>query len=201
MMNTICKTCQHELGDMCMKPLAETDASGEHYHELLRSKDVLSLDGTCHVYAKKTIKYKIDMYVSQKVYSFKMMYWTVRSFFKNNLYGRIKYGFNIEETWNLDDTITKFIYPRLKYLFNESYGGHPAMLDIEFCNEHNLNQYNLDEVDNMMDIWSQIKSQILYGFDMMYKQNKTFETLTKEQHVEVQESLRLFALFYTNLWS
>jgi hypothetical protein len=132
-------------------------------------------------------------------YRMKMKWYSFINFFRYNLYGRIKYGFNMMDTWNLDYTMSKFIYPRLKYFRDNCSHGYPAILDsVGFIAENDLGQYVVsnDNGDNF-DTWLNILDNMLIGFKSMASD----DLYSLESHEQNCESLRLFSLFYTGLWT
>ena len=89
-------------------------------------------------------------------------------------------GFDDSETWSLDYTIARFIYPRLKR-FREVTISTPA---------------NLSEQE-----WYDILDTMLDGFRLAVKRDDT-KTLEeeKEQTESIQKALDLFAKYFFNLW-
>jgi len=188
-LNTICNKCnRHFIDGLCFMHYDD-----EHeYTEIKNSDNIMNDDKTCDYFQKITIFMKISNYFSQKLYGIKMKYYEIRSFFKNNLYGRIKYGFNIEDTWNLDTNIAKYMYPRVEYLSNHV-NGYPGWLtDGKFLETNNLDKYYNDDKSIM---WENILKGISYGFKKYLENDNEYS-----DNKEVYESLRLMTLFYENLW-
>jgi len=89
---------------------------------------------------------------------------------------RLERGFDSSELWNLDGTIAKFIYPRLKAFAECSDGIHPDGLSQEE--------------------WREILNKMVVGFELMSSdQIKTEE----EENIE-DEALKLFSEYFTCLW-
>ena len=87
---------------------------------------------------------------------------------------RLERGFDESETWNLDATIAKFIYPRLKVFIDDVklLKCHPA--DIEF------------------DVWLNILEDILKGFKILSQDSER----TEDEEKIIERGLDLFREFY-----
>ena len=92
---------------------------------------------------------------------------------------RLERGFDESETWNLDATIAKFIYPRLKVFIDDVklLKCHPA--DIEF------------------DVWLNILEDILKGFKILSQDSER----TEDEEKIIERGLDLFREFYHSLWT
>ena len=190
----LCSSCNRNLlGTMCSIPHGDST----EYTELKQTKEVYNKDGTCDLYEFKTAKMKISDWFSMKWYGIKTRYWIVRSFFRNNLYGRIKYGFNIEDTWSLDISVAKYLAPRVRYLANNSHG-YPGSLTDELIKTDKLTPYvGKDEPET----WHNILMFIADGFDVIADDSfEADDEKIKEAENIKKETLRLFNLFYFNLW-
>jgi len=185
----LCSSCDRALIGLCGIP---TDESEELF-ELKKQEEVFTDKSTCDMYKHKTNLMKFKDYINMKVYGFKMTYYNTRSFFRNNLYGRIKYGFNIEDTWNLDANIAKYAAPRIKYL-SKKVQGYPGMLDDDdYLMDNSLIAY-ADK--NPLVTWKNILEYMANGFNSISGDN-----FDEENQEDIQkETLRLFTLFYFNLW-
>lgn len=104
---------------------------------------------------------------------------------------RLKQGFDETETWNLDHTIARFIYPRLKY-FSEINNGYPAE----------------DDMDD--DKWNKILEKMLFSFSF-YAQDDYSDMIDKyvkknnKQELQkfydrINEGLELFVKYFCDLW-
>lgn len=92
---------------------------------------------------------------------------------------RIKRGFDDTELWNLDNTMARFIYPRLK-VFKKNLHGHPH---------------------NMKDIteWEKIIDKMLFSFKMII--DDPDELITNEKlNRKVDKGLKLFGKYFRTLW-
>jgi len=83
-------------------------------------------------------------------------------------------GFEPTECWNLDNTIAKFITPRLKYL-KEHKCGYPG---------------NLTENE-----WDDIMDKMIYAFE-----NYKIGHIEEENEKKIDEGVFLFAKWFRNLW-
>lgn len=90
---------------------------------------------------------------------------------------RMENGFDESETWSLDSTIAKFIYPRLK-LFREIDAGYPAI----FKNR---------------DQWNDILDKMLFAFEKLSSGENIFED---DINNKINEGLDLFRENYHRLW-
>jgi len=180
----ICDTCKHKfILDRCVVSINDGELV-----ELVDFDERRNNKNECEYYDKITINTKIERFISQKIYNIKMVYYNIRSFFKNNIYGRIKHGFNIEDTWELDVAIAKYIHPRVKYLADHTHG-HPSLLsDGLFINNNDLSQYYSDDKFIM---WQNILNEISRGFE---------DYIDDDNRKPPKESLRLISIFYECLW-
>lgn len=90
---------------------------------------------------------------------------------------RLEQGFDESEIWALDVTIAKFIYPRLKFFYNDG--------DI------NSIPYGLTK-----EQWCNIIKQMIDAFEILSND----EVATKEQDEIVNKGLDLFTKYYGHLW-
>ena len=91
---------------------------------------------------------------------------------------RKKYGktkIKTSELWNLDYTIAKFIYPRLK-AFKEIVNTHPC--DISF------------------EEWKYTLDKMILAFELLCKDN----WYDDNEQIKINEGLNLFAKYYQHLW-
>ena len=94
---------------------------------------------------------------------------------------RLDHGFDDSELWNLESTIAKFIYPRIKE-FAENHVGYPGHLTEEKWQEI------LDKITKAFRLY--IDHEYLYSFK---EENEKIEK-------QINEGLRLFAKYFWNLW-
>lgn len=126
---------------------------------------------------------------------FREVWFNIKSFFQ-----KIFRGYSNDELWNLDNTIAKWILPRLKAFKKDSIA-FPADLD------------SPDEWDEILDkmIWSfdYITNQDEYEDEIIekYKDNEFDEDGhyrwikdAKELSEKCQEGLDLFAKYFRSLW-
>jgi hypothetical protein len=92
---------------------------------------------------------------------------------------RLERGFDDSETWNLDATISKFIYPRLKVFIDDvkALQCHPA--NIEF------------------DAWLNILEDMLKGFKILSQDSER----TEDEEKIIERGLELFKEFFHSLWT
>lgn len=87
--------------------------------DILNNDSVVNADGTKYV-PTKLEKLNDWLWDNSFIYRFLYRLWTrflspsVNYYRLRRLCGRIKWGFDISETWSLDWTFYKWIYPRLK---------------------------------------------------------------------------------------
>lgn len=93
---------------------------------------------------------------------------------------RLERGFDASECWNLDNTIARFIIPRLEVFIEDSMG-YPANMTPEQ--------------------WNRILSQILETFKLIVKDDCG---LSREEIIErdkkINKGLKLFAKHFNGLW-
>jgi len=92
---------------------------------------------------------------------------------------RLERGFDVSETWSLDGTIAKFIYPRLQ----------------EFTNECIRIQIHPDEIE--FDKWINILNVMTEGFRLISQDNEK----TKEEDEIIEKALDLFRKHFHDLWN
>lgn len=95
--------------------------------------------------------------------------------FKNQ---RLERGFDDSELWNLDSTICKFIYPRLK-AFSENIIGYPANMTY--------------------DEWECILKQMVKAFEIIIGDDDW--EFNDELYDNVDKGLNLFRKYFFNLWN
>lgn len=92
---------------------------------------------------------------------------------------RLERGFDDSETWSLDGTISKFIYPRLKVFLEDtkSLSCHPDGIDF--------------------DEWVSILEKMIRGFELL----SLDEVKTNDECVIIEEALDLFRKHFHSLWT
>jgi hypothetical protein len=89
------------------------------------------------------------------------------------------HGWDYTETWNLDNTITMFVLPRLK-AFSETLHGYP---------------YSLTEKK-----WEKILKKMILAFELMAEGDNFGEEDYKKRQIDINKGLKLFAKYYQGLW-
>lgn len=89
-------------------------------------------------------------------------------------------GWDDTELWNLDYTIAKFVYPRLKRFIELEPAGWPA-----------------NDFPTYED-WIEALKKMLYAFERMITED--YETVGSEEYNKVQEGLELFGKHFQSLW-
>ena len=92
---------------------------------------------------------------------------------------RLERGFDISETWNLDGTIAKFIYPRLKAFIEDvkKMGCFPSSMTF--------------------DEWIKILEDMLKGFELLMSD----EIKNDDEDEIIEHSLDLFRKYFFSLWT
>jgi len=92
---------------------------------------------------------------------------------------RLERGFDNSEIWNLDGTIAKFIYPRLKVFLEhtQEVNSHPG--DMEY------------------EEWEDILKQMVLGFELI----SSDRIKTDEENKLQEKTLELFSKYFFNLWN
>ena len=92
---------------------------------------------------------------------------------------RLERGFDDSETWSLDGTISKFIYPRLKVFLEDTkyLSCHPISIDF--------------------DEWVSILERMVKGFELL----SSDEVKTNDEYVIIEEALDLFRKHFHSLWT
>ena len=92
---------------------------------------------------------------------------------------RLERGFDDSETWSLDGTISKFIYPRLKVFLEDtkSLSCHPDGIDF--------------------DEWVSILEKMIKGFELL-----TLDRVkTDDENRIIEDTLDLFRKYFHSLWT
>jgi hypothetical protein len=90
---------------------------------------------------------------------------------------RAERGFDETELWNLDNTIAKFVLPRL-VAFGEGMGGHPATLTVEG--------------------WAEMLNSMIKAFELL-ADDEAMPGL--EQNKIMETGLANFCKYYRHLWN
>ena len=210
----LCDSCKRYLmTDTCTIPYKDK------YTEWVKTKDTLSADGSCVHYDKKTISYIMKEFVMGWWYYISHKVTFVYDFFKYKLFLYLKYGFDIRDTWNFNDSISQYIEPRLNYFINHNRQGTPSILwDIEFIKEHNLEQYfsvepndktldsdNNDNYEIVFDAWNTILNKIHrathinnHKWDNDKYTDKSYNPY--KHNDDVTEGFRLLGIFILEIW-
>lgn len=92
---------------------------------------------------------------------------------------RLERGFDNSETWNLDGTIARFVYPRLQ-----------AFID-------DVKQMQCHPADMTYEEWEDILDQMLKGFELMSSDS----IKTEDEEKIIDKSLDLFHDYFFSLWT
>lgn len=190
-------------------------------------REVINDDGTCDYYKKERVIEKIKDFFLTPYYRASRKIEAVCDFFKFNVVNRMKYKFDIRDTWNLSTSISEFIVPRLKYFIKNKPMGTPGQLvNRKFVEDNNLTQYFSGELNDewfdpngdnteTYDAWIKILSAMLktfeYNSDSFSEEYNVMVTndygeleldheLLKQRNDMNAEGLRLFSIFFENLW-
>lgn len=91
-------------------------------------------------------------------------------------------GWDDTELWNLDYTIARFVYPRLKRFIELEPAGWPAN-DFPTYGE-----------------WIEALKKMLYAFEYIVKEDEMVNFVNSEEYSKVQEGLELFGKHFQSLW-
>lgn len=113
------------------------------------------------------------------------------------LYQRIRYGFCDKDLWNLDYTIARFVYPRLKRFIEKGIRGCPSTVYDESRSE-----------EENFKAWKEILNKMLLAFDMIlnedkYVNYKNSQSIKKDMNNywnQINEGMILFAQHFSGLW-
>ena len=112
------------------------------------------------------------------------------SFFRNIkwVWQRITRGYSDKDLWSFDDTIAKFMLPRLKEFKKHIYG-YPSCL-------------------KSIDKWKEILDKIIFSFEHAQRMYLPLESDTREFkekyddfNARYDEGMRLFAKYFSSLWN
>lgn len=115
---------------------------------------------------------------------------------------RIRYGFTDKDTYNLDDTIAKFILPRLKRfkILVEEHGGVPGSI----LTKKQLESNNIsDEAHNKAhNKWLEIIDTMIMSFEMSLNTYEYKNDIKKyqEYYKKVNKGLNYFGKYFQDLW-
>ena len=100
----------------------------------------------------------------------------------------------LEEAWNIDTTLARWIVPRLKLFLRETdkVGGTPCKL----AKEYDVEQ----ESDEAYNKWVEIVNKMLFSFEYYADLYSRRLTTNDEEKARVEEGLYLFAKYYGDLW-
>ena len=103
-----------------------------------------------------------------------------------------KWGFAYEECWNLDNTIAKFLYPRLAHLRDNHMGSPSQLLDIDYIGGKVVDENTVHEK------WDYILDTMTRGF-YLYTTKEDYE-MTEEEKALWKETKQLFVKYFECLW-
>jgi hypothetical protein len=217
-----CENCQRKVvNNTCFIP---TDAS-EQYSEWKKNRLVLNADGTCDYHKPETWKHRVSDWFRFEWYRIQRYWENVVSFFKYQIFNRIKHGFDIRDSWSLFSNTAKYVRPRLRRMIDNDPHGCPSIFTTRAEVEaNNLSQYFSGElqdewfdhestIDEPMKAWINVLEAIYFSIDYCVdeKNDECFSTnefgemvYDREKgdalHAKVSEGLRLFGLLFQNLW-
>lgn len=123
----------------------------------------------------------------------KRLYW---------LWQTLRYGYNDTELWDLDNTITKFILPRLKAFRAVKDKGVPSMIDtLTHSEQDKLTETEQKEYYNKLELqWDDILDQMIQSFQLMHDDKwKTIKEY-KQHQKQINQGMKLFAKYFQCLW-
>lgn len=100
-------------------------------------------------------------------------------------YQKLVRGFSDNELWNLDNTIAKFILPRLIRFKKEMRSGLPQ-------NQEDTSR-SLTQAE-----WDDILDNMIFAFN--YAQNIYTKSCNKEDYKRYELGMRQFATYFLDLW-
>lgn len=216
-----CENCTRKMGDKrCFIPTAD-----DKYSEWKLNRLVLNEDGTCNYYNPETLKERVKDWFRGEWYRIQRYYENVVSFFKYQIFNRIKYGFDIRDSWSVFSVTAKFVRPRLRLMIDRDPHGCPSIFtDRSLVEQNNLSQYfsgelqdewfdHSSDIEEPMKAWIKVLEAIYFSIDYCVEENmsdcfylnefgeQTYDVVKGGAlHDKVQEGLRLFGLLFQNLW-
>lgn len=122
---------------------------------------------------------------------------------------KLKHGFWRSDLWNLDYTIAKFVYPRLKYFVEQGTVGS-CVTNLKFLKQCGLKPFKKDNKgDYIHKNWKLVLNEILFAFDYFANDKELDEMskikdgdYTKYWKIEqrVQNGFKLFGEYFKGLW-
>ena len=118
------------------------------------------------------------------------------------LWQRITRGFDDSETWSLDDTIAKFILPRLKRFRELELKGVPGNISkLTWEEEQKLSEKEAEaHWEQMEKDWNEILDKMILAFETIVKDDWKDINDMKNQEKNINEGLSLFAQYLRGLW-
>lgn len=100
----------------------------------------------------------------------------------------------LEEAWNIDTTLARWIVPRLKLFLREldKVGGTPGKL----AKEYGVKQ----ESEEAYNKWVEIVNKMLFSSEYYADRYNRELTTNDEEKARVGEGISLFAKYYEYLW-
>lgn len=220
---SLCENCTHHIGNnTCMVPIK----NGEFY-TWSTSTDVLNDDGSCVHYDAITFLDKVTGVITKPYYTILRHVESISDFVRYSIVGRIKYGFDIRDTWNLGDSVAGYMKPRLRYYIDSEPMGVPgSLVSKDYVLDNDLAQYFDGElkdewfdadsdVNEVMKAWVAILEAMYFSLEYMTdKWDDKFSTSYTDIHGKftvnrektkllddkVVEGNRLLGLFLQNIW-
>lgn len=217
-----CDNCQRKIvNNTCFIP---TDSSNE-YSVWKKNRLVLNADGTCDYHKPETWKHRIKDFFRFEWYRIQRYWDNIISFFKYQIYNRIKYGFDIRDSWSLFSNTAKYVKPRLRLMIDKNPHGCPSIFtDRKLVEANNLGRYfsgelqdewfdHSGDIEEPMKAWINVLETIYFSIDYcVYEKNDECFSINEFGEMEydrdkgialqakVDEGLRLFGLLFQNLW-
>jgi len=218
----ICDNCKKSFGSkMCFIPTKDNK-----FVEWKKSRLVLNDDSTCDFYDPKNLKDRIFDVIKGEYYRTCRFFSNIYDFFKYNIILRIRYGFDIRDSWSVYSATAEFMRPRLRRMIDKDPHGCPSLFtDRKLVEKNNLAPYFSGElkdewftdtdIEEPMKAWLNVLEAIYYSvefvtdefgdkFNYFYKNEYGEDELDKEKSLEVHnrvdEGFRLLGLFFQNLW-
>ncbi len=218
---SLCDNCQRKFGShQCFIPTDD-----DKYSTWEKNRLVLNEDGTCDYHKPETLSHRVKRWFRCEWYGIQRLWDDIISFFKYQIYNRIKYGFDIRDSWSVFSNTAKFVKPRLRLMIDKKPHGCPSIFTIRSEVEaNNLSQYFSGElqdewfdhsgtIEEPMKAWINVLEAIYFSIDYCVDENTDECYYTNEfgeqeldyekllaLNAKVSEGLRLFGLLFQNLW-
>lgn len=166
---------KHDFSYFLDNDTEEFKKAADNYMKKIKTKkqarDMLVKIGTHKLDGRLTREYggRQDMIISKK-----------HPQYKEYLKFKKKHGFSPDEAWNLDVTIAKFIFPRLK------------------CLKKQVDSYPKEVLS--LNEWKLIIDKMIFAFKRIAKEKHIIGRNSALDNKKIEEGLYLFRKYYFNLW-